>query len=174
MTVTYRLATPADGPALSAMARRCFTDTFGAHYEAADLAVHLDRAFGPGGLSAELSDPSYRVMVAEDDGAVAGYLKLAAMTLPVDHPAGALEIKQLYVLEPWHGTGVAPVLIEWAIATSREAGAPALYLSVWAHNDRAIAFYRRHGFVMAGHAPFTVGGQTDHDPVMRLDLGDPE
>jgi ribosomal protein S18 acetylase RimI-like enzyme len=161
---------PEDGPALAALARRVFTETFGAHYAAGDLEAHLDHTFGPGGLPAELEDPSFRVMAAQDDGAVAAYLKLAPMALPVDHPPGSLEIKQLYVLAPWQGKGVARRLMDWAIETARAEGAPALYLSVWSRNDRAIAFYRRHGFVMAGTAPFTVGARIDEDPVMRLDL----
>ena len=169
-SIAYRRATPADGSALAAMGRRCFAETFGAHYGAADLAAHLDKAFGPNGLPAGLADPEVRVMLAEEDGAVAAYVKLAPVGLPVEHPAGALEIKQLYVLQPWQGAGVAPVLIEWAIAAAREDGAPALFLSVWAHNARAIAFYRRYGFKMAGHAPFRVGERVDMDPVMRLDL----
>lgn len=168
--IAYRPATSADGSALAAMARRCFAETFGAHYAPADLAAHLDKAFGPGGLAAELADPGVRVMLAEEDGAVAAFLKLAPMTLPVAHPPGALEIKQLYVLEPWQGAGVAPVLMDWAIAAARDEGASALFLSVWAHNARAIAFYRRYGFEMAGHAPFTVGERVDMDPVMRLGL----
>ena len=49
-------------------------------------------------------------------------------------------------------------------------GAPALLLSVWEHGDRAIAFYRRHGFVKVGEAPFLLGTRTCIDPVMRLDL----
>jgi ribosomal protein S18 acetylase RimI-like enzyme len=108
--------------------------------------------------------------MAEDEGAAAGYVKIAAMTLPVDHPQGSLEIKQLYVLAPWQGKGVAQVLMDWAIDTARDDGTPALYLSVWSQNARAIAFYRRYGFVVAGTAPFAVGGQIDEDPVMRLDL----
>lgn len=170
MSVAIRPALPQDGPALAALARRVFTETFGAHYDAGDLAEHLDRAFGPGGLLAELVDPSFRVMLAEEDGAMAAYLKLAPMTLPVDHPSGSLEIKQLYVLAPWQGKGVAQRLIDWAIEHARAVDAPALYLSVWSRNDRAIAFYRRHGFVMAGTAPFAVGARIDEDPVMRLDL----
>jgi ribosomal protein S18 acetylase RimI-like enzyme len=168
--VRYRLAYPPDGPALAAMARRCFAETFGAHYGAADLGRHLDRAFGPEGLLAELADPAVRVMMAQDEGAVCAYLKLAPMALPVDHATGALEIKQLYVLRPWQGAGVAPVLIDWAIDTARAAAVSALYLSVWSQNARAIAFYRRHGFAIVGHAPFSVGDQVDMDPVMRLDL----
>ena len=171
MSIDLRPAVPADGPALTALARRVFTETFGANFDAGDLEAHLDHAFGPGGLPAELADPRFPVMMAEEDGVAAAYIKLAPMALPVDHPPGALEIRQLYVLAPWQGKGVAQLLMDWAIAHARAIGAPAFYLSVWSRGDRAIAFYRRYGFVMAGTAPFTVGARTDEDPVMRLDLG---
>lgn len=170
MTITYRRATLADGPALAAIARRCFTETFGALYAADDLAGHLESRFGPGGLPAELADPAYRVMMAEEESGPCAYLKLAPMSLPVDHRPGALEVKQLYVLQPWQGAGVAPVLMDWAIETAHAEAAPAIFLSVWEGNARAIAFYRRYGFVAAGRAPYTVGARTDMDPVMRLDL----
>ena len=51
------------------------------------------------------------------------------------------------MLQPWQGAGVAAALMDWAVETARAAGAPALYLSVWEEGDRAIAFYRRQGFV---------------------------
>jgi diamine N-acetyltransferase len=170
VTVTYRLATPADGPAAAAMGRRCFDETFGAHFPADDHRMHLDRMFGPDGLPAELADPDVRVMLAEEDGVIAAYLKLVPMSLPVAHRPGALEIKQLYVLAPWQGAGIAQVLMEWAVETARADGAPALFLSVWEGGSRAQAFYLRQGFGIVGHAPFTLGTRVYQDPVMRLDL----
>jgi diamine N-acetyltransferase len=170
VTVAYRLATVADGPALAAMGRRCFAETFGPHFPPADMAAHLARMFGPEGLPAELADPACRVRMAEEDGEIAAYLKLVPMSLDADHPPGALEIKQLYVLQPWQGAGVAAALTDWAAETAREAGAPALFLSVWAEGHRAIAFYRRQGFSIVGEAPFRLGSRIYADPVMRLDL----
>jgi ribosomal protein S18 acetylase RimI-like enzyme len=170
VSIAYRRATVADGAALAAIARRCFTETFGAIYEADDLAHHLDLRFGPAGLPAELADPAFRVMMTEDAGDPCAYLKLAPMGQPVDHPPGSLEIKQLYVLQPWQGAGVAQVLMDWAIETARAENAPAIFLSVWEGNARAIAFYHRYGFTVCGHAPYAVGERTDMDPVMRLDV----
>ena len=169
MSLAYRRATPADGPALAAMGRRCFVETFGAHFPADDMAAHLDRMFGPEGLPAEIGNPVCRVMMAAEEGEIAGYLKLTPITLEVEHPPGALEIKQLYVLQPWQGAGVAPALIDWAVERARDEGVPALFLSVWSEGERAIAFYRRQGFVTVGHAPFLLGSRTYSDPVMRLD-----
>ena len=170
MSFTPRPATPADGDALSRVARRCFMDTFGHAYQPDDVAAFLDKAFGPTGLAAQIGDPAHRIMLVEDGGEIAGFILLEAMSLPVDHPAGSLEIKRLYVLKPWQGRGVAQALIDWAIETARTEGAPALFLSVWADNARAIRFYERYGFTTVGFAPFTVGDQIDQDPVMRLTL----
>jgi diamine N-acetyltransferase len=170
VTVAYRSATEVDGPALAAMGRRCFVETFGPHFPSDDMAVHLERMFGPDGLPAELADPEVRVRMAEEDGEIAAYLKLVPMALDFEHPPGALEIKQLYVLQPWQGAGVAAVLMDWAIETGCAEGAPALFLSVWEEGHRAIAFYRRQGFEVVGHAPFVLGSRAYQDPVMRRDL----
>jgi len=92
------------------------------------------------------------------------------MSLPVPHESGALEVKQLYVLERWQGAGVAAALMEWAIDTGRAERVRALYLSVWEHGLRAQRFYARHGFEVVGSAPFRLGTRDYDDPVMRLDL----
>jgi GNAT superfamily N-acetyltransferase len=170
VSILYRDAVRADGPALAATGRRVFAETFGGAFDPADMALHLDRKFGPAGLPAELGDPAIRIRLAEAEGGIIAYVKLAPMALPVDHPAGALEIRQFYVLAPWQGQGVAAALMTWVIATARAEGAPALLLSVWERGDRAIAFYRRHGFVTVGTAPFLLGTRACIDPVMRLDL----
>lgn len=170
MSVAYRTAGAAEAPALAAMGRLCFTETFGPHFPPGDMALHLERMFGAAAWPAEYEDPALMIRMAEADGDVAAYLKLAPMKLQVPHEPGALEIKQLYVLTPWQGAGVAAVLMDWAAETARAAGAPALYLSVWEKGDRAIAFYRKTGFETVGVAPFRLGERVYQDPVMRLAL----
>jgi diamine N-acetyltransferase len=170
VSITYRNAEIADGPALAEMGRRCFVETFGPHFPPDDMALHLRRMFGPDGLPAEMRDSRLRIRMAEEGGAITAYLKLAPMSLPAQHEPGAFEIKQLYVLEPWQGAGVAAVLMDWAVETGRAYGAAAIYLSVWEHGARAIAFYARRGFVQVGVAPFQLGTRVYQDPVMRLGL----
>ena len=154
------------------MGRRCFVETFGAHFPADDLALHLDRMFGPDGLPAELADPAVRVRHGRG-----GRRDRRLSEARADEPAGrriepgALEIKQLYVLAPWQGAGVAAALMDWAIETGARRMAPRPCTS--ASGRRATApspSMRRQGFVTVGDAPFRLGTRVYQDPVMRLDL----
>ena len=76
-------------PRSPTMGRRCFVETFGPHFPADDMALHLERMFGPGRASPPSSPtPRLRVRMAEEDGEIAAYLKLAPMSLPVAARAG--------------------------------------------------------------------------------------
>jgi RimJ/RimL family protein N-acetyltransferase len=56
----------------------------------------------------------------------------------------------MYVLKEWRGRGVGSALIEAAIEWSRAEGLHKLSLSVFPHNEAAIALYRKFGFVEEG------------------------
>lgn len=165
-------ATIADGPELDAMAQESWIATFGAASSPDDLALYLAEAYGPQGrLLRDLADPAYRFRIARDDGRVAGYAKLGPCWLPAETaPADAAQLSQLYVLPAWQGAGVARELMDWALDTARTARAPAMVLTVWEENPRAIAFYTRYGFREVGEYRFMTGTQADRDIVLRLDL----
>ncbi|WP_174286990.1 GNAT family N-acetyltransferase [Sphingomonas bacterium] len=166
----YRDVALADGPALAAMACVSFTETFGHLYTARDLATFLDRTFGPGGLPAQIGDPAYRIRLAVEGAAIAGFAKIGPVAFPGDWPERAIELHQLYVLSGHQGTGVGPTLMDWATDAARERGSSDMVLSVWVENDRARAFYERRGFVEVGRYVFRVGDHEDDDRLMRLTL----
>lgn len=166
----YRDAVPADGPALSHMAKRAFTDTFGSLYRASDLAHFLDRAFGADGLPSQLTDPAYAVHIGFDGDAIAGFAKIGPVDFPGVWGERAVELHQLYVLGPWQGEGVAPQLMDWVIATARARGYGRIVLSVFVDNIRAQRFYARYGFAEVGKYEFRVGEQIDDDRIWALAL----
>ena len=170
MTITYRDALPADGAELAQVARRCFTETFGTLYRQEDLATFLDAAFGADGLPSQLTDPAFSVRLARDGDAIIGFCKVGPVAFPGDWPASAIELHQLYILGPWQGEGVAPVLMDWALDRARARGASEVILSVYIDNHRARRFYERYGFVEIGKYTFMVGEHQDDDRLMRLTL----
>lgn len=167
---TYRDAGPGDGPALAAMARASFTETFGHLYAPRDLATFLTATFGPQGLPAQIGDPVYRIRLAVEDEAIIGFAKIGPVAFPGEWPARAVELHQLYVLSAGQGTGIGPALMEWAMAAARERAASEMLLSVWVGNHRARAFYERRGFAEVGRYIFRVGEHEDDDRLMRLVL----
>jgi ribosomal protein S18 acetylase RimI-like enzyme len=169
MTITYRDATAADLPAIDRVFRTSFCETFAHLYRPEDLAAFLGK-FTPEAWAEEFSDPRYRFRVAEDGGEVVGYVKLGPSELPIDSSAPAIELRQIYVMQDHHGSGLARALTEWAIDEARKSGFEELYLTVYVDNHRARRFYDRHGFEPVGRYDFMVGSQADHDIIMRKAL----
>ncbi|HZU21076.1 MAG TPA: GNAT family N-acetyltransferase [Gaiellaceae bacterium] len=81
--------------------------------------------------------------VAEVDGEIVGNIHVDASK----HGYGEVGMA---VASEWRGRGVGTALMEAAIAWARERGLHKLTLGVFAHNERAIALYRKFGFVEEG------------------------
>jgi ribosomal protein S18 acetylase RimI-like enzyme len=159
----------ADAGVLGILGARSFTETFGHLYTPQNLAAFL-QCHAPESWTGELTDPRFAVRLGEVAGEAVAYAKLGPAKLPFTPPEGAIELKQFYVLTPWHGAGVAAEMMDWVLAESRRRGAAELYLSVFVDNHRAQAFYARYGFERVGAYAFMVGDHEDEDHVMRLAL----
>jgi ribosomal protein S18 acetylase RimI-like enzyme len=170
--IRYRDATPADAAALADFARRAFTETFGHLYSRENLSAFL-AGHNEAGWAAELADPAFAVRVAEAKSEIAGYLKLGPPSLPFEPSGPCIELRQLYVLAPWHGSGAARALMHWALEEARRGGAAEMYLSVFVDNHRARRFYARYGFTFVQTYAFMVGSHADEDHIMRLILDRP-
>jgi len=169
MSVTCRDATPADADALAEFGARSFAETFGHLYDPADLALFLENHTVEA-WAAELADKGFAVRIAESAGAILGYAKLGPPHLPFAPRGKNAELRQLYVLAPHHGSGIAQALMAWAIESARQGGATNLYLSVFVDNHPARTFYAKLGFIAEGSYAFMVGNHADEDIVMRLAL----
>lgn len=167
--IAYRNAGPADAGLLSDLGVRTFTETFGHLYSpenlAAFLANHEEEKW-----RAELGDPAYAVRIAEEGEVPAGYAKIAPPVVPFEVTAPTVELRQLYVLKPWHGAGVAQALMEWALAEARSRRAEQVLLSVFVDNHRARRFYARFGFEQVGTYHFMVGSHADDELILRCHL----
>ena len=167
--IAFRDGVVQDAAAIDALFRASFTETFSHLYDPRDLAAFF-AAFTLEAWRAELADPDFAFRLAEEDGRLAGYAKLAPISLPVEPEGPAAELRQLYIAAPWRGAGVAQSLIAWVTETASGRGADWLYLSVFVDNHRARRFYDRYGFEAAGRYAFLVGNHADEDLIMRARL----
>lgn len=167
--IAYRDATPVDLPAVDTLFRASFTATFGHLYAVDDLATFL-AGFTLDAWRAECAQPDLAIRLAERDGALVGFAKVGAPTLPLALAGPTRELRQLYLAEEAKGSGVARALMDWTIGQARASGAVELILSVYVDNHRARRFYDRCGFVDAGPYAFMVGDHADEDRMMRMRL----
>lgn len=170
--ITLRPASPGDIPALAALGRESFVAKFGQMYRPQDLAAFLEETHSETAVAAGLADPRRRYCLAEADGALAGYCKLAIPSTLAGHgdASRAIEIKQLYTDPAQTGRGVGAALMEWALAEARGHGADAVQLSVWSGNTGAQRFYARYGFAKIADIFFMVGEQRDEEFLFELKL----
>lgn len=171
MDLDYRDAGPADAAALAALGSRSFAETFGHLYKPEDLAAFLS-SHSEEKWAAELADPRFAIRLVEAGGEAVAYAKLAPPSLPFEPRAPCIELRQFYVLGPWHGQGVSQALMVWALGEARARGAKEMYLSVFVDNHRARRFYERYGFEFVQTYAFVVGNHADEDHIMRLVLED--
>lgn len=114
------------------------------------------------------------VLVAELDGRVAGYARVAPH-LPLSSAAHVQELKALAVAPAAQGRGVGRALLYGARDLAIRRGARTLLLRVLSSNPRAIALYRSAGYETAGvlRGLFRLEGRYVDDVLMALDLTGP-
>jgi len=167
-----RFGTPADAKLLAEFGARTFQEAFGRDNRPYDMALYLAGTYGVSQQAAELADPAIATLIAEFEGAVAGYAQLRSGPPPpcVRGPS-PLELWRFYVDRPWHGRGVAQALMSAVRAEAERRGGRTLWLSVWERNERAKAFYGKCGFLDVGGQVFILGTDRQNDRVMAQPLG---
>lgn len=174
-TPTIRSATAADAEAVAELAAATFPLACPPHTTAADIAEHIEQRLSASAIAAELSDPAVQYRVAEVSGDLVGYMMLVTDVPPPDGPAGRrpMELRRIYVHEKWHGHEVGSALMSDALQCAAMAGRDLVWLGTNELNERAIRFYRRHGFAVSGSKTFRVGQALECDYVMSRSVGEP-
>ncbi|WEO97866.1 GNAT family N-acetyltransferase [Streptomyces sp. FXJ1.172] len=110
-------------------------------------------------------------LVAEADGRVVGYIRLARPT-PLASNAHVLQIQGLAVADEARGRGVGRALVRAAVEEARGRGARRLSLRVLGHNAPARALYESEGFAVEGVQPeeFLLDGAYVDDVLMGRKL----
>ena len=169
--ISIRTAGLDDAALLADLGRQTFHETFAALNDPADMADYLDQAYTIAKLTAELSEPGSTYLLAVVSFQVVGFARVACAVPPacVTGPA-PVRLAKLYVVADALGTGVGAALMNAGIGWARSFGHETLWLGVWEHNHRAIAFYRRWGFVPVGTEGFGLGTDDQTDLVMQRSL----
>ena len=162
-----REASTGDVERLSLISDATFLETF-AHEIPGDAMLTFCREKHAPRYIAGLLENGARAWLAEIEGAPVGYAMLIPNPELDAAQEGDVELKKIYVLSRFQGTGTAQRLMAEAVSAAK--GNKRLLLGVKDDNHRAIAFYKRQGFEVIGTRQFNVGGELYDDFVFARPL----
>jgi diamine N-acetyltransferase len=172
-TVDLRECTPADASTLALIAAATLLEAFAGFIPGDALLAHCAKNHNPANYTAYLARPQTRAWLAEVSPGTApvGYAMLTAPDFPADllRP-NDLELRRIYLFSRFHGSGASKRMMDLAITSARQQRAERLLLGVHPENERALAFYKKSGFLQIGVRQFHVGTSTFEDPVLALTL----
>lgn len=169
--ITIKKATPKDIDLLQKISRETFFETYSKLNTEENMQKYLEENFALETLTTELDNSNSEFYFALRGGDVIGYLKLnfgASQTDLKDNKS--VEIERIYVLRAFHGNNVGHRLYEKAIQVAKQIKADYVWLGVWEENAKAIAFYKKHGFVEFDKHIFKLGDDEQTDFMMKLEL----
>ena len=166
MNISIQRFTKSNAAQLSAISKKTFYDTFTGTCTEEDMQWFLEKYFNEEGFFKELDNDNFFCYAAIINNEVAGFIKFkeSSTDFTISTNLKSIELKSLYVDVPYHGKGVAQVLMNCLLQHVSDFNYQLIYLSVWEYNFKAQAFYKKFGFEPSGFTnDFPIGNtpQTD-------------
>ena len=156
--IIWRDADMGDTEALAYLGAATFMATFAFDHPGQPMMEHLRQEHSAEYYAQALRNPATDLLMGETPlGAPVGYAMITQAAHPDLQQEGDLELKRIYLLGPWQGSGNGKGLLELVFAVAEKRRAKRLLLSVYEKNVRAIGFYERAGFAAIGETVFMVG-----------------
>jgi ribosomal protein S18 acetylase RimI-like enzyme len=157
---------------LQTIGRQTFLETFSLANTEENMNSYLSSSFAFDKLKKEIENPDSKFFFAVLNNDVIGYLKVnsgKAQTELGDN--NALEIERIYVSKEFLGKKVGQLLYDKALQIAKEKNVNYLWLGVWEENHRALAFYKKNGFIEFDKHIFKLGNDPQTDIMMKLNIG---
>ena len=158
---------------LCAMSIKTASDTFAKDNTPKNMALFVEEAYSEGQLLNELREESNQFYFAFRDGLVdpVGYLKLCTSSKELCVTGTRpIELARIYVDLSSIGTGVGSHMMQFSLDQAVAGGHDTIWLGVWEHNPRALAFYHHWGFEEVGSHIFQFGEDPQNDLILQKSL----
>lgn len=154
----YHRATTTDAQTLSTLATQVFLDTYATQGINGALAREAATVYSSDVFERRLRDADVELLLVTSGGYTVGFVDIAFATrCPVPGVRGA-EVFRLYVQRPFLRRGLGRKLMARAEESARARGQDTLWLTAWAGNHGALAFYQSLGFRDIGTTEYVIDG----------------
>jgi diamine N-acetyltransferase len=170
-SINIRVANAVDAAMIADLSYRTFCDAFASFNTKENMDKFIRNDFNRKKLIAQVSEPGNIFLLAYKDNELTGYLRLLESYSPPElGEVDAIEISRIYVEYKITSKGIGSLLMQKCIDVAQEKNKKVIWLGVWEHNAKAIAFYKRFGFEIFSDHIFMLGDDAQTDILMKKDL----
>lgn len=144
-----------DAESLTELAVKTFRNSYLGQVDLDDLDAYITPKFTVRNFKAEISDPKVTVLLALELDELIGYVILKHGE-PNDHVQDEypMNLASIYLDEVVIGKGHGSLLMQKVLDETTIGNYKSIWLSVWAENSRAIAFYKKWKYEVVGQLIF--------------------
>ena len=168
-----RSANSADLESIRTLSINSFCSAFADENNGDDIAAYVRETFSVEALRGELAsrDNTFLLLFLPAQESPVGYAKLRdGTTEPSVSGERPVELERLYLDGAAIGRGFGSALMQASLDTAVGQGYKTIWLGVWEHNGRAIAYYKRWNFETVGSHDFQLGSDAQNDWIMMRSL----
>ncbi len=170
-TISVRYVIASEAEFIAELSRQTFYETFASQNTRENMNRFMQEQFSMEKLVSEVSAPGNTFLLAFEKELPVGYAMLREGKNPPElDPEPALEIARIYAVRSSVGKGVGRSLMQKCIEIAEERNKKIIWLGVWEHNQLAIGFYLKWGFVKFATHIFLLGDDPQTDWLMKKEL----
>ncbi len=168
--ISYGKAKLSDALRISVLLKTVYIQTYafeGINFESANF---ITKRFALEHIENTIVENPKQLIIAYCKGNPVGVAEVFYEALCPIRKIPVAELDKLYLLERFFGKGIGYGLMMEAEKEVVAQGIKELNLEVYIHNDRAIDFYKRQGYVSIGNVDFVMEFNTYENLVMNKQL----
>lgn len=143
---------------LSSLSKETFLQAYENVHTPENLATYCKDYYSVEVTRKLLGLSNIQAIVAYQDNSAAGFYVIKHHECPIKLEGQSTELKQIYVLSYYFGSGLGHSLFSHLVSAARNNGSEWLWLCVSDVNYRAQTFYEKLGFNKIGKGPILIVG----------------
>ena len=155
--MTIEKAVTKDVPLIAALAVQVWLDNYAPYGIRTLLAEYIWNHLNPEAFQNRLTSPDREIYKVIINNHLVGFAEVN-FNKPCECDSSLkTEVEKLYIQENFCGKGIGSKLMNYLSDICKEKNIPAMWLSVYENNERAINFYKKLGMKEIGEIYFELG-----------------
>ena len=155
MELTIRPWHKDDLASIRAITWQSWMSTYSSFIPEEDIKSYFDIHYSEPSLLSMFDHPWMQGYVAESEGRITGFIRLA-----FNQNENRIYFPSLHIVGGFQRKGMGTKLLEAAEGYANQKGLHELWVGVIVNNEQAFPFYRKTGFIFVKEEPFTMGKTT--------------